>query len=89
MIHMFKVNRYTCRESDSFILIIASLLSGGRHLKVRICSSRSKFFPVSVDSYFVGFVMRRRTKEVKKVCPLQKMEETHCGMLIHLKLPAV
>ena len=44
-----KVNGDTCRRSNS--TRFASLLSRGQLLKRRICSSKSKFFPLRSDFF--------------------------------------
>ena len=42
------------RGSNSSIFIFAFLLNGGQLLKVRTCSSESKFFPLKVDTFLGG-----------------------------------
>ena len=44
-----KEDAYIIRESNSSIIIFASILNGDLLLKDRICSSRSKFFSLKVD----------------------------------------
>ena len=44
-----KVNGYTFKGSNSVIFIVASHINGGHLIKVKICSHRSKFFPLRVD----------------------------------------
>ena len=43
------------KRSNSVILTIASLVNGSQLFKERICSCRSKFFPVRVDTFSEGF----------------------------------
>ena len=45
-IYYFKVNGYTIKGSNSAISIFAVLPNEGQLLQERICSQRSKFFPV-------------------------------------------
>ena len=45
-----RVNRYTSRGNNSAIFIFTSLLKWGQLSKGGICSSRSKFFPLSADT---------------------------------------
>ena len=47
-----KVNRYAFRGSNSVIFIVASRIKRGHLIKERICSRRSKFFPLRVDPIF-------------------------------------
>ena len=47
LINSINANGYTFRGSSS--TIFAPLLSGGQLLKERICSYRSKFFPIRID----------------------------------------
>ena len=63
---------YTIRGSNSAIFIFASLLNGGQLIKERICSNRSKFFPLRVDPLLDGFILSGRKQEVIKVVPLRK-----------------
>ena len=49
-----KVNEYTFRGNNSFIFIFATHLIRGQLLKKRICSPRSKFFPLRVDPILKG-----------------------------------
>ena len=49
-----KVNGYSFRVSNPAIFSFAFLLNGNRLLKGRICSCRSKFFPLSVDPVLEG-----------------------------------
>ena len=60
-----KLNRYTYKGSGS--TIFASLLSKGQLLKERICSSRSKFLPLRVDSIFKSYLMQRSKQEVTQL----------------------
>ena len=54
LIFVFKMNGYIFRGSNSAIFIFASFLNGGQLLKERICSYRSKFFPLRVDTILEG-----------------------------------
>ena len=69
-----KVNGYTFRGSNSFILFFfASHLFRGQHLKERICSPRSKFFPLRVDPILKGLhCPGKQTGSHKSRLPLQK-----------------
>ena len=46
-----EVNEYTYRSTSSAIVTFVSLLSGSQLLMKRICSCRSKFFPLRVDLF--------------------------------------
>ena len=46
-----KVTGYTFRGSNSVIFIIASYINWGQLINERICSHRSKFFPLRVDPF--------------------------------------
>ena len=51
----------------------------------RICSSRSKFFPLRVDPSFEGFSCTvKQTGNFKSYLPL-KMAEKHGGVSVRLK----
>ena len=84
---LFKVNRCTFMGSKSaiFIFMVASLLNGSQILKERICSSRSKFFPLRVDSTVESYVVKGGNPAVKKVVPLCKDGGKNAGLPIHLK----
>ena len=53
-LHRFKVNKYTFRGSNSFIFMFSSHFIWGQLVKKRICSRRSKFFPLRVDHILKG-----------------------------------
>ena len=55
-----KVNGYTVRGSNYFIFIFASHLIRSQLLKKRICSPRSKFIPLRVDSILKGLHCPRK-----------------------------
>ena len=44
-----KASEYTLRGSNCIIFVFGSLLNRGYLFKERICSFRSKFFPLTVD----------------------------------------
>ena len=46
----FKVNGYTTMGCNSVIIILGSFLNRVQLLRERICSHRSKFFPLRVDA---------------------------------------
>ena len=46
---LLKVNGYTLKGNNSVIFIVACHIPLGHLIKERICSSRSKFFPLRVD----------------------------------------
>ena len=52
---LLKVNGYTLSESNSVIFILGLLLNRDQFLKQRICSSRSKFYPLRVDLILESF----------------------------------
>ena len=62
----FKVKRYTCtctfRGSNSTILL-PHFSVGVKLLKERICSSRSKFFPLRVDPISNSFANQEKKKQ--------------------------
>ena len=60
--------------------LLVSFLNRGQLLKGRICSSRSKFFPLRVDLSFGS------GKKLQKLFSFVKMAEKHGGIPIHLKL---
>ena len=51
---------------------LASLLNVGLLLKERICSSRSKFFPLRVDPSLKGFCCLEKQTGSHKSCLLKK-----------------
>ena len=69
-----KVNGYTFRENNSAIFKFAYLFKRGPLLKKRICSIRSKFFSLRVDSLFEGFVAKTSRKS-EKLSPFEIMVE--------------
>ena len=54
-----KVNEYTFKGSNSTGPYFASFLNGGQLLKNRICSCRSKFFPLGADPILLGIVAQK------------------------------
>ena len=82
------VNGYVFSESNIAIFIYAYLYNWSGLLKKRICSSRSKFFPLRVDLILKGlFVIRGCKQEVIEVIILCKIEEKnkHGSMPIQLQ----
>ena len=73
-LNRLKINMkgYTLRERNSVIFSLGSLPHRSQHLKVRICSSRSKFFPFSVDLFFERVLLSLSKQEVMKVVALCK-----------------
>ena len=66
----------------------ASHLISGQLLKKRICSHRSKFFPLRVDpiKYFERAALSMKAnRKSQKLFPFVKMIENHGVVLIHLK----
>ena len=59
----------------------ASILNGGKLLKQRICSSRSKFLPLRVDPFWNGSVVQEKVTEAVSLC---KMAYKHVALPIHL-----
>ena len=61
------------KRSNCAIINFASLSSEGKLLKERICSSRSKFFPLRADPYFKIFLYPEKHIESRICCsPLYK-----------------
>ena len=60
------------RGTPSASLNFASLLNRGHLLKKRICSPRSKFFPLRVDPTLKGCTVQESKQEVIKVVSLCK-----------------
>ena len=56
------------QESNSFIFIFASQLIRGQFLKKRICSPKSKFFPLRVDPIWKGLHCPGRQTGSHKNC---------------------
>ena len=81
---IFKVTGYTFRESNSVIFIFASLLNRGLLLKIRICSCRSKFFPLRVDLFSEGFFRSGKQRGTHSCFPWIKMAEKPGGVFIYL-----
>ena len=72
--------------ASCLFLFFASHLIRGWLLKKRICSHRSKFFPLRVDPFLKNFILQRSKQEVMKVVPLfSKIAENHRGVPIHCK----
>ena len=59
--------------SNSVIFIFPFLLNRGQLLKERICSSRSKFFPLRVDLILEGHI--KQTETYESCSPFVKMAE--------------
>ena len=72
-----KVNGYTVRGSNSVSFSFACLGNGGQLLKERICSLRSKFFPLLVDHLLEGFVNQESKPEVAKLVSCIKTVVKH------------
>ena len=54
-------------------------------MKKRICSPRSKFFPLRVDPIWKGLhCPGKQNKKSQKLFPFVKMIENHDGVLIYL-----
>ena len=70
---MGKVNGYILLGSNSAISYSASLLDGGQLFTERIYSSWSKFFPVSVDSYWKDLFSREANMKSQNLSPFRKM----------------
>ena len=60
---MIYVYGYTFRESNASILIFASVINEVQLLKKRICSCRSKFFPLRVETILEGLNCIRKQTE--------------------------
>ena len=83
---IFKVTGYTFRGSNSVIFIFASLklLNRGVLLKKRICSCRSKFFPLRVDPFSEVLFRSGKQRRTHSCCPWIKMAEKHGRVSIYL-----
>ena len=64
------------KKSKSAIFSVDSLFSGCQLLKKRICSSRSKFCPLIVDSILEGFCPWKQTESNKSYFPLYNGSKT-------------
>ena len=73
-----KVNGYSFMGNNKVIYNSASFSKGSQRLKERICSHRSKFFPLTVDSHFAilgVFVIQKSKQDVTKdVLPVEMVE---------------
>ena len=81
------VHGYTFRGSNSVIFSFGSLLKRGLLLKERICSKRSKFFPLSVHPIFHferAMSVKEENRKSWKLFPLIKMGDKYWGVPIHL-----
>ena len=73
------------RGSNFALVIFASPFSVGQLLNERICSFRSKFFPLKVDPFWKGFYTEGSKQEVTKVVSLCKYDrKKHERIPIHL-----
>ena len=63
------------------LFVFAFLLSGGQLLKERICSCRSKFFPLTVDP------IKSRISHLEELILPQKERGSHHSCLLTLKGP--
>ena len=82
-----KVNGYTFRGSSSAGFLFAFFFNRGQLLKERICSSRSKFFPLRVDLLLKGFrCLWKQSGSHKSCSPLGKLVVKHQGVPIHLNV---
>ena len=86
MCNRVKVNGSAFRGSNSAIFILASIFNVGQLIKERICSTRSKFFPLRVDLIFKRLQPPGWKQKVgNKICFLCKnYRKKHGGALIHL-----
>ena len=74
------------RGSNSFFFISAFHLIRSLLLKKRICSPRSKLFPLRVESISEGFrYPGRETGSHKNCVPLKNDERFYGGVPLHLK----
>ena len=72
-----KGNGFYFKGSKSSIFCLASLLSRGPLLKIRICSFRSKFFPLKVDPILEELCSsHKQTGSHKSYFPLKTTVET-------------
>ena len=62
------------------------VLNRGPLLNERICSSKSKFYLLRVDSMFKSFFIYESKLEVTKIVSLCQMAEKHGDVAGHLKL---
>ena len=71
---VFKVKRYTFR-GNNFVSFFYLFLKQDQLPRERICSCRSKFFPLRVDPFLVGFYQPEKPTASPKGCsPLQKWQ---------------
>ena len=63
------VIRYTFRESDSVIFVVFSHINWGQLIKIRICSSQSKFIRLRISS------SRLANRKSRKLSPFENMAE--------------
>ena len=71
-------------ESNSFFIFV-SHLSRGQLLKKRVCSRRSKFFPLRVDDIMKGLHWSgKQTGRYRSYFPC-KHDKNRGGELLHLK----
>ena len=81
------MNGDTFRVSNPAISLCGFCLNWGQLLKERICSKKSKFFPLKVDPILEGLSCPwKQTNKVTKIASLPKNGEKHGDSLIYLKL---
>ena len=80
------MNGYPFRGNYSAIIIFASFVNGGQLLKERICSQRSKFFPLRVDQLLELCSIGKQTELHEKLLNFADMMEKHGGIYSHIKL---
>ena len=70
-------------EATLVIFIYASLQKGGQLFKERICSCRSKSFPLRIDPFFEGFTCQGKQTSSHKVVSLLKKMNKH-GVYLYI-----
>ena len=79
------MNGCNFRGNYSAIIIFASFVNGGQLLKERICSHRSKFFPLRVDQLLELCSVGKQTEIHEKLFPFADMMEKHGDIYSHFK----
>ena len=74
-------------ETTLLFYIFASIFKRGQLIKERLCSLKSKFFPLLVDPIFGAFVIQeKQTKSKKKIFLLRKNGRNTCRCIHTLKV---
>ena len=77
----------TCLKEAVLLFSLASFSYRDQRLKTRICSLRSKFFPLRVDPICEsGLLSRETNRDSQKLFPFVKMAEKHGGVQYTLNM---